>query len=162
MAKEIVWNVLIDGMQYRITCENTGNKYIIHCDDDFVKNIYREGAGFSADHPEEPLTIHGKDCLFVVWDGKPDLVVDGMMLGRSIDYQKALTKRIKDFGLCYRIIFCCGAALLTLGVLLLVFGSEQMHDAHTFLIAGVFCTIYSYLRIRRLTPKADKRIIAEE
>lgn len=163
MAKEYIWDVTIDAEDHRVSCILKGNKYVLHVDDDFLANVYRKS--MAPDDLECPVTICGKTCLFIVWDSKPDLVVDGILLSRGLDHQQALAKRNKDFRMVYRVIFWCGVALLAMVAIfaLLGLGNAEDHDDLVFYtIAGVCSVIYGYDKTRRLTLPKNGPIISEE
>lgn len=163
MAKEYVWNVLIDGEDHSVSCVLKGNKYVLHVDDEFLTNVYRKS--MAPDDLECPVTICGKACLFIVWDAKPDLVVDGILLSRAVDHQQALAKRNKDFRMVYRVIFWCGVAILVLVAVFALLGlgnTADYDDMAFYTIAGVWMVIYGHDKTRRLTLPKNGPIIGEE
>ncbi len=76
------WHVRIHGHKHRVTCKIEMNKYVIFVDDHHLTNIYRDSMKKMRMGFEQTLRICGQDCLFVVWDERPDLVVDGFIQGR--------------------------------------------------------------------------------
>ena len=90
--REHTWNVIIDGVEHLIYCCFEGNRYVLYADDDHVANVYRKSVRAMWQGLEEPVTICGKPCLFIVWDEKPDIVVNGMLVGKGVDYHIALKK----------------------------------------------------------------------
>ena len=124
MAKEYTWAV--DG--HRITATFKINKYVIHVDDDHVTNVYRLPAKQMRFGMEESVTILGKTCLFIVWDEIPDLVIDGKMVRRGVDYTKAKESRRRNMIAIYTAIAVFGLIDL-LGVFLYAwFGFLLMTD----------------------------------
>lgn len=161
MKKEHQWNVTVDGLTYLVTCTLQGNKYVLYCGDDHVANVYHSVRTDS----EAPIVVAGKECLFVVWDERPDLVVDGMFLDRKVDYTEALETRKKGFRLTYRIIFWCGIVtfLMTVGYHLLNIGKAlEFSTMRFFATAGLFMVIYGNGKTRRLTHPHKRSIMSED
>ena len=163
MAKEHVWHVSIGGKNHRVDCVLKGNKYVLYVDDEFLTNVYRKS--FGPDDVEVPVTICGKRCSFIVWDQKPDLVVDGILLGRGIDHQQALTRRQKNHQMVYWIIFCFGVMILVFVAVFAILSNGKSLDYDTLLfytIVGVLMIIYGHGKTRRLTLPKNSPIIGEE
>ena len=83
MSKEYVWKLPTEKGEKEITCEADGNKYHIYVGDAFVKTVYKNMSG----NAEAELTLAGVPCIFVALSDKPDLVVDGRMLGSGKLYE---------------------------------------------------------------------------
>lgn len=155
MAKEHIWNVSVGGMSHRVSCTLANNHYQIFVDDDFLTNVYRKSfRAMARDGLEETISVCGKECLFLVWDETPDLVVDGILLGRGIDYASAKAKRDKSAKMVYAIVFWIGTALLILmGVCALLGWSRAIgwDDVTIYTIAAIWMMIYGGRRMWRLT-----------
>jgi uncharacterized protein YacL (UPF0231 family) len=95
MKKEYTWDVTIDGENHRVSCNLAGNKYQIWVDDEELTVVYRQSHRQMRNGLEREFSIGGKKCLFVVWDEKPDLVVEGMLLKSGKDYFQEKAKRKK-------------------------------------------------------------------
>ena len=163
MAKCYVWHMTIDGAVHRVDCVPKGNKYVLYLDDGFLTNVYRKSVGLP--DLEIPLTICDKACSFIVWDQKPDLVVDGILLGRGMDHQQAKMKRQKDHQTVYRIIFWIGLMILAFAAVYTVLNVEKGLDYETLLfysVTGVWMIIYGNDKSRRLTHPQNSPIICEE
>lgn len=155
MAKEYSWNVNVDGVAHRVDCIPTNNKYQIFVDEDFLTNVYRKSVrSMARDGLEEKISVCGKECLFLVWDETPDLVVDGVLLGRGIDYAPEKEKRDKGAKTVYGIIFWIGVALLVLmGVCALLGWSKAIgwDDVTIYTIAAIWMMLYGGRKMWRLT-----------
>ena len=83
MSKECTWKLPTENGEKEVTCEVDGNKYHIYIGDAFVKTVFKNMAGGA----DVELTIAGVPCRFVSFADKPDLVVDGKMLGSGKSYE---------------------------------------------------------------------------
>ena len=83
MAKEYSWKLATENGEKEVTCEADGNKYHVYLGDAFIKTVYKNMSGKA----DVELTIAGVPCRFVVFSDKPDLVVDGRMLGSGKLYE---------------------------------------------------------------------------
>lgn len=165
MQREYTWEVTIDGAMRRIYCRFEGNRYVLYADEDHVANIYRKSVHTMWQGMEESVNICGKECLFVVWDERPDIVVDGRLVGRGIDYQKALKKKNAGFLTGYRIVFWAGVGLLAVMAVLICAGwgsAADWDDVIISIIAGVWMVIWGARNMRRLTPAKNGSIIGED
>lgn len=108
MAKEYNWDLTLDGVAHRVCCVPTGNKYILYLDEEHLTNVYRESVRKMQFGLEIEIEICGKKCLFVVWDKTPDIVIDGVMQGKKLDYEQAREKRKQSCCKGFRILFWVG------------------------------------------------------
>ena len=83
MAKEYSWKLATENGEKEVTCEADGNKYHVYLGDAFIKTVYKNMSG----NADVELTIAGVPCRLVVFSDKPDLVVDGKMLGSGKLYE---------------------------------------------------------------------------
>lgn len=83
MSKEYTWKLATENGEKEVTCEVDGNKYHIYVGDAFVKTVFKNMSGGA----DVELTIAGVPCRFVSFSDKPDLVVDGIMLGSGKSYE---------------------------------------------------------------------------
>lgn len=114
MAKEFNWDVSINGEDHRVCCVLSNNKYILYVDDEYLTNVYRKSVWEMQLGLEAEVEICGKKCLFIVWDEKPDLVIDGVMQGKNTDYLQAREKRKQGCCKWFRILFWAGIAVMCL------------------------------------------------
>ena len=99
MAKEYIWKLPTENGEKEITCEADGNKYHIYIGDAFVKTVYKNMSG----NTDVELTLGGVPCRFVSFSDKPDLVVDGRMLGSGKLYEAEKAenrKNLATFAIC--------------------------------------------------------------
>ncbi len=161
MKKEHQWNITVDGQTYCLTCILQGNRYVLYCGDDHVANVYHSVGTDS----EAPVMVAGKECLFVVWDERPDLVVDGMFLDRKTDYAEALKSRQKAYRLMYRIIFWGGVVVLALTAfdILRSIGKEMdIIDIAADAVVGLLLVLYGHRKTRWLTQPPERSIMSED
>ncbi len=85
MAKDVIWNIRVDGTRHEILARDKGNSFDIYVDDEFRFNI-RSDINLDI---EEDLTIGTKRCRVVVYRGIPDLAVDGILLNADAQIVKA-------------------------------------------------------------------------
>lgn len=95
MKKEYQWNVTVDGESYCVRCVPMKTVFDVYVDDELVQKVAWQGN--SREDTEENIKIGGKVCQFVVYDGEPDLSVDGILQGaeaaqRRIDLRNKLLK----------------------------------------------------------------------
>ena len=80
MAKDLKWNVTIDGEEHLVSCVTQTSLYDVYVDDELVIRVPRKMKNDDSDS-EYDLNVAGKRCQFVIYDGKPDLCVDGILIG---------------------------------------------------------------------------------
>lgn len=85
MAKDVIWNIRVDGTRHEILARDKGNSFDIYVDDEFRFNI-RSDINLDI---EEDLTVGTKRCRVVVYRGVPDLAVDGILLNADAQIVKA-------------------------------------------------------------------------
>ena len=80
MAKDLKWNVTIDGEEHLVSCVTQTSLYDVYVDDELAVRVPRKMKNDDSDS-EYDLNVAGKRCQFVIYDGKPDLCVDGILIG---------------------------------------------------------------------------------
>ena len=105
MAKDVIWNVRVDGTRHEVLARDKGNSFDIYVDDEFRYNI-RSDINLDI---EEELTVGTKRCRVVVYRGIPDLAVDGILLNADAQIVKA-ERRSR------RLTILAGAFMMLLGV----------------------------------------------
>lgn len=122
MAKEFSWDV----RGHKLTASLKGNKYVLNLDDDYLTNVYRLHPSKMRYGLEASITVLGEKFIFVVWEEVPDLVVDGRMLHRGVDFRIARENRRRNMENMYTATAIFGVIAL-LGVFLFAwFG--LLHD----------------------------------
>jgi len=99
MAKEYTWNLPTENGEKVITCEADGNKYHVYVGDAFVTTVYKNMSG----NADVELTLAGVPCRFVSFSDKPDLAVNGRMLGSGKLYEAEKSiyrKNAATFAIC--------------------------------------------------------------
>ena len=98
MKNDLSWVTDIGGKEYSVRCVPQTSLFDVYVDDELVIRVPRKMKHDDSDS-EYDLTIGGKVCQFVIYDGKPDLCVDGVLLGaqRELDYLEQRSRRRRMF-----------------------------------------------------------------
>lgn len=112
MPKEYTWEISVDGRLSTVTCVPQGNKYRIFLGDDHITDVYRLPQKQMMYGMEAPVNIGGEKCLLVVWDEVPDLVWQGRMLSRDVEYASARERRLANMEGIYTCIAILGVVFL--------------------------------------------------
>lgn len=98
LAKDLKWNVIIDGTEHLVSCVPQTSLFDVYVDEELAIRVPRKMKHDDSDS-EYDLTVAGKLCQFVVYDGKPDLCVDGILLGaqRELDRLELRSHRRRLF-----------------------------------------------------------------
>lgn len=152
MAKEYAWDVTINGAPHRVTCTLPGNKYEIWVDDEDLTVVYRRSFRKMSRGLEQELQIGGEKCLFLVWDERPDLVVDGVILRNGKNFFKEKEKRKKHMITALWSLFVFGVAVLGIAVALICFGfaddSWDWFDYGAYILAGIWIVVDAMLEMK--------------
>ncbi len=87
MENELKWNVNVDGREYAVSCVKLKSLYEIYIDGELAIKAPRQ-MKHTCENSEYDLRIGGKRCQFVVYDGEPDLCVDGVLLGAQAEMDR--------------------------------------------------------------------------
>lgn len=79
MKKEYKWKVNVDGQTHIVRCETFKTVFDVYVDDELTARVPRRNE--EGTDMEEEIHVGGKKCQFVVYDGMPDLAVDGILRG---------------------------------------------------------------------------------
>ena len=98
MAKELKWEVEIGGQKYLVHCVPQTSLFDVYVNEELAIRVPRKMKHDDSDS-EYDLRIGGKLCQFVIYDGKPDLCVDGILLGAQaeLDYLDRRSRRRRFF-----------------------------------------------------------------
>lgn len=98
MAKELKWETEIDGKEYVVRCVPQTSLFDVYVNEELSIRVPRKMKHDDSDS-EYDLTIGGKRCQFVIYGGKPDLCVDGILLGAQseLDYLDRRSRRRRLF-----------------------------------------------------------------
>lgn len=86
MKKEYKWKVNVDGESYLVRCETFKTVFDVYVDDDLAIRVPRRNE--EGTDMEEDVRIGSKVCRFVVYDGEPDLAVDGVLQGAERELRR--------------------------------------------------------------------------
>ena len=84
MAKDVIWNIRVDGTRHEICLKDRGNSFNVYVDGDFR---YQIRSDINLDI-EEDLTVGTKRCRVCVYRGVPDLAVDGILINADEKIRK--------------------------------------------------------------------------
>ena len=124
MAKEYVWKLPTENGEKEVTCEADGNKYHLYIGDAFIKTVFKNMSG----NAEVELTIAGVPCIFVSIADKPDLVVDGRMLGSGKLYEAEKRENSKNLATFALVEIFIGIAALIVGIVMAVSDGNVLSD----------------------------------
>ena len=98
MAKEMKWKAEINGEVYVVHCVPQTSLFDVYVNEELAIRVPRKMKHDDSDS-EYDLTIGGKRCQFVIYDGKPDLCVDGILLGAQaeLDFLDRRSRRRRLF-----------------------------------------------------------------
>ena len=154
MKREFIWKVTLHGEAHEVYCRFAGDRYILYTDGVYTAEIMRKSTSTMWNGMEEPVTVLGQDCLFVVWDEKPDLVVDGRLIGRNRSYEKSKKRKGNRIFIGYGILLgvCASGFVLVICLLCLGMGA-QMGWIDVLITLAVVTTIgaWSAKQLWRLT-----------
>ena len=80
MENEHKWTVEIDDHTYQVNCVPQTSLYDVYVDGELAIRVPRKLRNDDSDS-EYDLKIGTKRCQLVIYDGSPDLCVDGILLG---------------------------------------------------------------------------------
>lgn len=152
MSKELKWNVTVDGCDHCVSCRATGNKYEIWVDDSDLTVVYRPSFRRMGRGLEHELKIGGKSCLFLVWDERPDLVVDGVLQYSGKDYLKEKAKRKRVMVRTLWGLTAFGAVVLGYAIVSLCLGLREdpldWIDSAVYILAGLWIIVDARLDMK--------------
>ncbi len=80
MSEKLQWDAVVNGETYLVECITMKTLFEIYVDGELAMKVSRKMKNDDEDS-EYDLRIGGKRCQFVLYDGVPDLCVDGILLG---------------------------------------------------------------------------------
>ncbi len=130
--KEYCWEAELAGRKRKIICVRNHNKYNIFVDEDFHSSVYREsGRQMSTFGMEKPVVIDGETCFLVVWNEKPDFVVNGKLLSQNTDYEKAVQDRKRSMCNFWDLVFLIGCFLLAFVLIKWITGGQVLNSINS-------------------------------
>lgn len=135
MAKNYSWKVSIEGSDYQIDCQRRGTQFDFKVDGEYLYRLHAH----SEQIVEQNVMIGGKRCQVAVYDGIPDVIVDGIMTGVEARDEKSAKSR--------RIMSVVGGILLILVGLFASFSYAAMTIAGTAVLGGAMTAVFGALFI---------------
>ena len=105
MASDLKWNVVVDDREYTVRCVTQTSLFDIYVDEELAIRVPRKMKHDDTES-EYDLRIGNKLCQFVVYDGVPDLCVDGILqsVQREMDHREKRNR--------WLLIFACMAIII--------------------------------------------------
>ena len=113
MEKDLKWKVTVNGEEHDVACVVQKTLFEVYVDGEVAIRVPRKMKNDDTDS-EYDLRIGGKRCQFVVYDGVPDVCVDGILLGvqREMDEKAKRNRRLMILGGTFCIITSSYATFL--------------------------------------------------
>ena len=86
MKKELKWRVSVDGEPHLVHCVPYKTVFDVFVDGDLAIRMPRRNE--DGTDMEEEIRVGSKVCRFVVYDGQPDLAVDGVLQGAERELRR--------------------------------------------------------------------------
>ena len=86
MKKELKWRVEVDGETHIVHCVPYKTVFDVFVDGDLAIRVPRRNE--EGTDMEEDVRVGSKVCRFVVYDGEPDLAVDGVLMGAERELRR--------------------------------------------------------------------------
>ena len=98
MKKKLSWKVVVDGEAYTLRCVPYKTVFDVFVDDELAIRVPRRSE--EGTDMEEDIRVGSKVCRFVVYDGEPDLAVDGILQGveRDMRHKEIRNRLLLVFG----------------------------------------------------------------
>lgn len=113
MSKELQWNVTVDGEDYAVECVTMKTLFEVYVDGELAIKVPRKMKNDDTDS-EYDIRIGGKRCQFVIYDGVPDLCVDGILQGaqREMDRKERRNRWLMILGGMFSVLMSSYATFL--------------------------------------------------
>ena len=151
--KNLAWDVQVEGNNYLVQCVDKGNKYELYLDEEPLTTVWKKHE--IREDIEQDIRIAGKKCQFVVYDGEPDISVDGILLHAEEEYLYTLRKNRR-----YDIL--TGFLMTTVGILAILSfvalkqGGEEILGGWLALVAAIGFTVFGLISLvmafRKIKP----------
>ena len=135
MAKNYSWDVTINETDYHIDCQRRGTQFDFKVDGEYLYRLHANPEQIV----EQNVVIGGKRCQVAVYDGIPDVIVDGIMTGVEAREEKNDRSR--------KIICVVGGLLLICIGLFASFSYAAMTITGTPVLGGAMAAVFGALFI---------------
>lgn len=133
------WVVSVDGQKYLVQYQDKGNQYQLYANEELIDTIWKKHE--IQEDLEQDVRIGGKVCQFVVYDGVPDLSVDGILLhAHADDIRQQKKNRRYDIFTGILMILVGTFAILSFTVLKL--GGEEILGGWLALVMAIGFTLW--------------------
>lgn len=112
MKKDNTWLVTVGEDTHTVRCDVFKTVFDVYVDGELAARVSRSDADGS--DSEYNIKVGGKTCQFVVYDGEPDLAVDGILLGAEEGQRRAdlRNKWLKLVGGAVLLVICSYAVFM--------------------------------------------------
>lgn len=141
MAKKsnMAWNVQANGRYYLVQCVDKGNKYDLYIDEEYLTTVWKKQE--IREDLEQDIRVGGMQCQFVVYDGEPDISVDGVLLHAQEEYLRA-ERRSRRYDILTGILMTTVGILAILSFAALKRGGEEIMGGWLALVMAVLFTAW--------------------
>lgn len=151
MAKLMEWEVPVDGTVYHITCQRRGNQFDFKLDEEPLYRLYADPEQMC----EQDVRIGGKRCQVVVYEGVPDVVVDGILMGVDAAEKKSARRR-KIISIMVGILFMCVGLFAAFSYTAMTVVGQPVVGGVMSLIFGAMFFVVGIVLLRTARKKNNK------
>lgn len=144
--KNLVWDVPVEGTYYVVQCVDKGNKYDLYLDEEYLTTVWKKHE--ILEDIEQDIRIGGKVCQFVVYDGEPDISVDGVLLYAEEEYLYTMRKN-RRYDIFTGFLMSIVGILAILSFIVLKRGGEEIMGGWFALVMAVAFTAWGIWNLFR-------------
>ena len=152
---EFRWSTRIAGKPCIVCCRMDGNYYTLYVDDERIGSFQRKMGQDRDGGIDEPITIRGEECRFVVWSEQPDVVVRGRLLGEKTEYLLEKQARERSFFMTGLVMMVIGAVIAVIYWILTCVSPGK--DYSGMLLGTVLLLAYGVYLLYKWKPTKEKK-----
>lgn len=137
--KNLFWDVPVNGRYYRVQCVDNGSKFDLYVDEEYLTTVWKKHE--IQEDLEQDIRISGKVCQFVVYDGEPDISVDGILLHAEEEYLHTMRKN-RRYDILTGILMTIVGILAIFSFIVLKLGGEDIMGGWLALVMAVGFTAW--------------------
>ena len=150
--KNLAWDVQVNGKYFLVQCVDKGNKYELFVDEAPLTTVWKKYE--IREDIEQDIKIGGKVCQFVVYDGEPDICVDGVLLHAEEEYLYTLRKN-RRYDILTGFLMTIVGILAILSFIVLKRGGEEIMGGWLALVMAVGFTIFGLVSLVMAFKKVE-------
>lgn len=152
---EFKWSTRIAGKHCVVCCKVEGSYYTLYANDERVGSFQRKMGQNRDGGIDEPITIWGEECRFVVWNEQPDVVVRGRLLGEKTEYLLEKQARERSFFMTGIVMMIIGAVIAVVYMILTYAAPGK--DYSGMLLGTVLLVAYGAYLLYKWKPTKEKK-----